>query len=322
MADDVFDYWFPWYPARFKRKTMHLTVIQRAIYRELIDFYMETRAALPDSDIALARIVGISVEEFAPNSDVIKAFFKVKKQGKNNVLFHPTCEGVLRDQKDRAETRKNRAKKGGKGKAEKHNKNNGQPASSRPQAVLDGEKTPLNPATGQDSIEQNKTGKRDTSNQTIVSNTTNLRARGEAPRQQSMTPEVREADAEFERYWASLPREKKTNKALAHSEWVGGGFKNSGGKAVSPLRKKLMEQYPPQYRHGVQPTESTKPVIDFDITRHLTARDGEEMSQHMPGWSEAAIIQRYNGWIRDKGQAPSAPGPAFRGWLKKQPKTP
>lgn len=134
MAEDVFDYWFPWYPARFKKKTLHLTLIQRAIYRELIDFYMETRSPLPDSDIALARIIGISVDEFSPHSGIIREYFKVKKQGKITTLFHPTCEGLLREQEERAEIRKNRAKKGGKAKAEKDNKNNGDSASSRPQA--------------------------------------------------------------------------------------------------------------------------------------------------------------------------------------------
>ena len=85
MSDNAFDYWYKWYPARFEKKTLHLTLIQRAIYRELIDFYMKTRSPIPNSDVALARIVGISVDEFTPHSEVIRAFFKVKKSTKKAV---------------------------------------------------------------------------------------------------------------------------------------------------------------------------------------------------------------------------------------------
>ena len=42
--------WFPWYPERYKNKTLHLTVEQGGIYRRLIDHYMETRQPLPDND--------------------------------------------------------------------------------------------------------------------------------------------------------------------------------------------------------------------------------------------------------------------------------
>jgi uncharacterized protein YdaU (DUF1376 family) len=116
MADDLFNYWFKWYPARFRKKTLHLSLIQRAIYRDLIDFYMETRAPLPDSDMALARIVGISVEEFAPHSAQIRVFFRARK----GQLFHSFCEGILRDQEEANKIRQEKASKGGKARAEKN----------------------------------------------------------------------------------------------------------------------------------------------------------------------------------------------------------
>ena len=39
MAENAFDYWFKFYPARFRRKTMHLCPYQDGLYRRLIDEY-------------------------------------------------------------------------------------------------------------------------------------------------------------------------------------------------------------------------------------------------------------------------------------------
>lgn len=257
MADDSFNYWFPWYPARFKKKTLHLSIIQRAIYRELIDFYMETRSALPDSDLALARIVGISVEEFTPHSGVIRAFFRVKKIGKNSVLFHPTCDGVLRDQQERSEERRENAKKAGKKSAEKRQQKQG-----KSNATLNGTPTGVqpNPTTGQDSTVQDKTGKKETTypDQPSVKN--------------PLTPK-------------RAPEPQR-----------GGGFKQVGfGVGGGGPR--------------------------FDIRNHLDDSDFREMLILTPGWDRNKLIDRYNDWVADKG-IPDKPGPAFRGWLKKQPKNP
>lgn len=128
---------------------MHLSLIQRAIYRELIDFYMETRNPLPDNDIALARIAGVSIEEFTQNSPLIRAFFKAKK----GTLFHPTCDGILRDQIERSEKRKKITQKAGKTSAEKRKEKQGQS-----NTMLNTSPTHVeqNSTTGQDRIVQDK----------------------------------------------------------------------------------------------------------------------------------------------------------------------
>ena len=43
---------------------MHLNPFQDGCYLRLVDHYMETRQPLADNDAALARIIGISVEEW------------------------------------------------------------------------------------------------------------------------------------------------------------------------------------------------------------------------------------------------------------------
>ena len=66
--------WFPWYPALYRADTMHLTAEQDGVYRRLIDHYMETRQPLPDSDVALARIAGITGEVWAVLAGTIRCF--------------------------------------------------------------------------------------------------------------------------------------------------------------------------------------------------------------------------------------------------------
>lgn len=109
------EYWFPWVPSRYKADTMHLTALQDGIYRRLIDHYMETKNPLPDNDMALARIAGVSPEEFAPHSEIIRAFF-AKATGK---LQLKKCDGILADQAERQKSYSERGRKGGRGKASK-----------------------------------------------------------------------------------------------------------------------------------------------------------------------------------------------------------
>lgn len=104
--------WFPWYPARFRADTMHLTAEQDGIYRRLIDHYMETGIPLPDNDAALARIAGIAVDSWTMAAAIIRPFF-TQKDGR---LFNKKCDEVLLDQLARSQ--KN-AKKGKAGAAKR-----------------------------------------------------------------------------------------------------------------------------------------------------------------------------------------------------------
>lgn len=86
------DYWYPWYPALFRNKTIALTLEQDAIYRRLIDHYMESRQPLPNNNAALARIVGCSIEIIEKNANgIMDAFFTHD----NGILRHEFCDKQL-----------------------------------------------------------------------------------------------------------------------------------------------------------------------------------------------------------------------------------
>lgn len=114
------EYWFPWYPGRFKADTMHLTALQDGIYRRLIDHYMETKMGLPDNDNALARISGVSVQEFVDNSCIIRGFFEVKTEGR---LSHKKCDAILKHQGKISKSYSKRGKLGGKAKGKNSKEN-------------------------------------------------------------------------------------------------------------------------------------------------------------------------------------------------------
>lgn len=107
---ELSDYWYPRYPSRWGRKTMHLCPYQDGLYGRLVDHYMETKEALPDADAALARICGVSPADFAPHSAVIRAFFQAKK----GRLFNKTCEEILAFQNGSASRRSESASKAAK----------------------------------------------------------------------------------------------------------------------------------------------------------------------------------------------------------------
>lgn len=91
------DYWFPFTPAKWREDTMHLTAEQEGIYFRLTLHYMETGGALPDNDIALARIAGVSADVFIKSAEVVKNFYR--KSGEK--LTHKRCELILKEQAER-----------------------------------------------------------------------------------------------------------------------------------------------------------------------------------------------------------------------------
>lgn len=99
--------WYPWHIQKYRRATPHLSLAEDGAYRRLIDEYMMTRAPLPDNDAALARIVGVSKEEWAVVAVAVRPFFEAS-QGK---LINNTCEEELNAQacQAHATSTKNRA---------------------------------------------------------------------------------------------------------------------------------------------------------------------------------------------------------------------
>jgi uncharacterized protein YdaU (DUF1376 family) len=100
--------WYPWYPADFERDTLHLTLAEEGAYRRLIDKYMVVvRGALPDDDVALARMIGVSVETWQSVAVKVRSFFRAK----DGVLRHKRCEQELAFQCARKERFSARGKK-------------------------------------------------------------------------------------------------------------------------------------------------------------------------------------------------------------------
>lgn len=104
------DFWYPFYPSRFKSATRHLTAEQDGIYRRLIDEYMETREPLPDNDIALARIAGVNKNKWLDAARIIRAYFTHK----NGMLYHDYCDQMLDIQDKKAQRRSASAEKAAK----------------------------------------------------------------------------------------------------------------------------------------------------------------------------------------------------------------
>jgi uncharacterized protein YdaU (DUF1376 family) len=110
--------WYPRYYSLWRSKTMHLDPYQDGCYLRLIDHYMDTRQPLPDNDAALARIIGISIEQWLGNaSGIVRAFFKVRK----GLLFHDRCDAILAEQDARSKKQSEKSKKGAEARWRKSN---------------------------------------------------------------------------------------------------------------------------------------------------------------------------------------------------------
>ncbi len=101
------DFWFPWYPAIFKKSTLHLSAEQDGIYRRLVDHYMETREPLPDNDLALARIAGVNENKWLDAKGIVTAFFTHK----NGMFHHAFCDKQLDIQDKKTKRRSASAEK-------------------------------------------------------------------------------------------------------------------------------------------------------------------------------------------------------------------
>jgi len=91
--------WFPWYPLEHRRDTYKLSLTEDGAYRRLLDEYMVNRQPLPDDDAALARILGVSQEEWLAVAKSVRPFFKYQ----DGRLVHKRCVCELRAQDLRSE---------------------------------------------------------------------------------------------------------------------------------------------------------------------------------------------------------------------------
>lgn len=139
---------------------MHLTAEQDGIYRRLIDFYMEIRQPISDSDNALARAAGIDMQQWLLHSPVIRAFFISSERG---FLRHKRCDIELDRQDERSRGRSVSGKKGAEKRWNKNKEN--QNANSKPNGIAIADPM-ANDSIGQEKREVSK--KKEVSKKTTI----------------------------------------------------------------------------------------------------------------------------------------------------------
>jgi uncharacterized protein YdaU (DUF1376 family) len=122
--------YYRFFPLKFRDKTLSLDPYQDGCYRRLIDEYMITRKPLPNNDAALARICGISLQDWGLHAcSMLVAFF----QHSDGMLFQRTCDEELAFQDTRTKFHSEKAKKAAKIRWSKNKKLD---ATSMPVAML------------------------------------------------------------------------------------------------------------------------------------------------------------------------------------------
>lgn len=125
-----------WYRFNFKKwaaDTTHLTLAEEGAYLRLVNHYMQTEKPLLDNDQALARIIGVGLDEATKLLPTLRAFFTER----GGFLHLKRADNELRWKEQQAATRRERAKKGGKTKSELQRQGNALAATSRPQALIE-----------------------------------------------------------------------------------------------------------------------------------------------------------------------------------------
>lgn len=92
---------YPHHIGDFNNATRHLTVVERAFYRELIELYYQTEKPLPEDDFEwiAKRCLAKSDEEKAIVKAILGEFFKLK----GGAYWHTRCEAELHIYKDKIE---------------------------------------------------------------------------------------------------------------------------------------------------------------------------------------------------------------------------
>lgn len=113
--------WYPWHARDYRKDTLHLSLKEDGAYRRLIDEYMLSEAPLPDNDVALARIAGVTLAEWLEVAAIVKAFFRAEQ----GVLTHKRCEEELHAQALLVQNKSKRGKDAADARWQKHREGKG-----------------------------------------------------------------------------------------------------------------------------------------------------------------------------------------------------
>ena len=111
--DKTGHFYYSWYPTIYQADTQQLTLAEDAAYRRLIDHYMTIRAPLLNDDRALARIIGIGLDEWEPIKNQIITYFK-PSTNPAGYLLHKFCDEIIAKDTSRIVKSKTNGAKGGR----------------------------------------------------------------------------------------------------------------------------------------------------------------------------------------------------------------
>jgi len=83
--------WYPYYPRDFRAKTLHLSLAEEGAYKRLMDEYYMRKGPLPNNDAAIARLLGVSLDEWLAVAPAVRPFFRAR----GDLLHHKRCEEEL-----------------------------------------------------------------------------------------------------------------------------------------------------------------------------------------------------------------------------------
>jgi uncharacterized protein YdaU (DUF1376 family) len=184
--DKTGHFYYSWYPTVFRADTQKLGPFEDGVYRRLIDEYMLTRSPLENDDRGLARIAGITSEEWAKVKTQVVSYFKAE----GLFLHHTFCDEMLSADSNRIRTSRTNGKNGGRPSYSK--------TSLTTHSVTGGE-TRANPV-GSPRTELNRT-----------------KQEKKPPSEPKKTR--KEYSAEFDQFWNSYPGPRREEKPAAFHEW-------------------------------------------------------------------------------------------------------
>jgi uncharacterized protein YdaU (DUF1376 family) len=138
--------YYPHHIADFNNATRHLTLVERALYRELIDRYYDTEKAIPadDFDGLARRVLARSDEEKAALRSVLSEFFTLE----DGAYSHKRCDAEILIYKEKVDN----AHRAGKASALARAKRKGSKGSTDVQRTFNKGSTEPQPTNNQEPI--------------------------------------------------------------------------------------------------------------------------------------------------------------------------
>lgn len=147
------DYWFPWYPVHYQRKTLRLSLAEDGAYRRLIDAYMQHGCGVDADERSIARLIGCGVEEWRTVAPAVLAYFELR-DGK---LYHERCDEELEVQEAHARATSEQRREAANSRWQKKKRKNAGRNAKHERAASDPQSEPDANTMRRDATEQDST---------------------------------------------------------------------------------------------------------------------------------------------------------------------